>query len=417
LTRLEHLKKLHSNYKNNIRFETFEAYYGLIRTSAPLKLIIAGEWAVLELRNSAVVAAIKNRFFCEIEPNPHQEIEISLLDFNINNITANYKNDKLIFNQDLSETAKEHLKIIKFTIETALFLLEEFKPFKIKTWTDKPADLATLSETKLGLGRSAAAIVAIHAAIRAFHGILPTGVVEKDELFKLDLLTQFVIQNMSGSGIDVAASFHGGILRYSRFDPDWVTSKIEENCSPEEFIAFNWPNLAVDPLPPFPDLHLLLGWTQSPASTSRLIEEISDFKKQNPAIYYTLLSEISKLVNEFVKDWKKKNKIRLLSNIQLNELHLRKLSESSGIPIETPQLKLLSQIANQLGGAGKLSDAGGGDCGIALCFEDVTASKILDEWSAHGIIGTQIEIDYDGLIIESIGANQTVKRLWKKSNL
>ena len=387
----------------------------MIRTSAPLKLVIAGEWAVLELRNSAVVVAMKNRLFCEIEQNPNPEIEISLLDFNLNKITAGYINDKLIFNQDLPETAKEHLEIIRFTIETALFLLEEFKPFKIKTWTEKPTALPADSMTNLDLGSSAAAIVAIHAAIRAFHGILPNGVVEKDELFKLCLLTHFINQNMSGSGIDVAGSFHGGILRYSRFDPEWITTKLEDNCSPEEFIAFNWPDLAVDPLPPFPDLHLLLGWTQSSASTSRLIENMRSFKKQNPAIYYTLLSEISKLINEFVKDWKKKNKIRLLSNIQLNELHLRKLNESSGIAIGTSHLKLLSQIANQLGGAGKLSDCG--DCGIALCFEDVTASKILDEWSAHGIIGTQIEIDYDGLIIESIGANQTVKRLWKKSNL
>ena len=388
----------------------------MIRTSAPLKLVIAGEWAVSELRNSAVAAAIKVRYFCEIEPNPQQEIEISLLDFNINNITANYKNDKVIFNQDLPEAAKNHLKIIQFTIETALFILEEFKPFKIRVWTEKPAGLATPLETKLDLGSTAAAIVAIHAAIRAFHGILPNGVIEKDELFKLCLLTHYLIQNMNGSGIDVAASFHGCVLRYSRFDPEWIIAKLEDNCSPEEFIAFNWPNLSVDPLPPFPDLHLLLGWTQSPASTSRR-EAMKGFKQQNPALYYTILSEISKLVNEFVKDWKKKNKIRLLSNIQLNEMHLRKLSESSGIPIETPQLKLLSQIANQLGGAGKLSDAGDGDCGIAVCFENAIASRILDEWSARGIIGTQVEIDSDGLIIESVGANQIVKILWKKSNL
>jgi phosphomevalonate kinase len=388
----------------------------LIRTSAPLKLVIAGEWAVSELRNSAVAAAIKIRIFCEIEPNPQQEIEISLPDFNINNITANYKNNRVIFNQDLPETAKNHLKIIQFTIETALFILEEFKPFKMRIWTEKPASLATSSEIKLDLGSTAAAIVAIHAAIRAFHGILPTGVIEKDELFKLCLLTQYLIQDMNGSGIDVAASFYGSVIRYSRFDPDWITAKLEDNCSPEEFIAFSWPNLSVDPLPSFPELHLLLGWTQSPASTSRL-EAMNGFKQQNPALYYTIISEISKLVNEFVKDWKKRNRIRLLSNIQLNELHLRKLSESSGIPIETPQLKLLSQIANQLGGAGKLSDTGDVDCGIAVCFEDATASRILDEWRTHGIIGNQVEIDYDGLIIESVGVNQIVKTLWKKSNL
>ncbi|MDD1778560.1 MAG: hypothetical protein LUQ65_10365, partial [Candidatus Helarchaeota archaeon] len=267
----------------------------MIRTSAPLKLVIAGEWAVSELRNSAVAAAVKIRVFCEIEPNPNQEIEISLLDFNINNVIGNYKNDKLIFNQDLPETAKDPLNTIKFTIETALFILEEFKPFKIRIWTEKPASLAISSETKFDLGRSAATIVAIHAAIRAFHGILPTGIIEKDELFKLCLLTYFIIQNMNGAGIDVATSFHGSVLRYSRFDPEWITARLEDNCSPEELIAFNWPNLSVDSLPPFPDLHLLLGWTPSPASTSRL-EKMNGFKQQNPSLYFSILSEISKLV-------------------------------------------------------------------------------------------------------------------------
>lgn len=389
----------------------------MIRTSAPLKLVIAGEWAVLELHHNAVGVAINNRLFCEIEVNSSPEIELSLPDINMDKITAHYTNDKLIFNQNVSQTAKDYLEIIKFTIETALFILEEFKPFKIKVWTEKTIGFPAISENKLDLGHSAATIIVIHAAIRAFHGILPTGAIEKDELFKLCLLTHFIIQNMTGSGLDMAASFHGGILRYARFDPEWVTARLEDNCSPEEIIAFSWPNLAVDLLPPFPNLHLLLGWMQSPASTSRLVEEMDGFKKQNPAIYYSIISEISKLVNEFIKDWKKRNKIRLLSNIQLNELHLRKLTESSGIPIETPQLKLLSQIANQLGGAGKLSGAGGGDCGIALCFEDTIASKILDEWRAHGIFGIQIDIDHDGLIIESIGPNQTVKTLWKKSNL
>lgn len=385
----------------------------MIRTSSPLKLVIAGEWAVLELKYSAVVAAINHRVFCEIEPNPEGNIKVSLLDFNINNVSAQYENGELVFNESLSLDAQKHLQIIKFTIETALFLLPEFKPFKIRTWTENPVNLSSFSETKFGLGSSAAAVVAIHAAIRAFHGILPSGVVEKDELFKLCLLTHFIIQNKSGSGIDIAASFYGGIIHYSRFDPEWLLSKLEDNFSPEDYIDLNWPNLSVEPLPQFPDLQLLLGWTQTPASTTALIDQMTIFKKQTPSIYYTILTEIAKLVKNFVKDWKKKNRTRLLSNIQLNEMYLRKLTESSGIHIETPPLKLLSQIANELGGAGKLSGAGGGDCGIAICFDETIASQILAEWKAHGIIGAPIQIDYDGVIIESI-TNKTTKILWKK---
>ena len=375
--------------------------------------MISGEWAVQELKYSAIVAAINHRLFCQIEPNPEGGIEISLLDFNIHNVSAKYENEELVFNESMSQDAQEHLKIIKFTIETALFILPDFKPFKIKAWTEKSASPFPFSDTEFGLGTSSGMVVATHAAIRAFHGLLPNGVIEKDELFKLCLLTHFIIQNKSGSGIDIAASFHGGILRYSCFDPEWLLSKLEDNFSPEDYIDLNWPNLSLEPLPQFPELQLLLGWTQTPVSTAALVDQMTTFKKQAPSTYYTILNEISKLVKAFVKDWKKKNKTRILSNIQLNEMYLRKLGENSGIPIETAPLKLLSQIANELGGAGKLSGAVGGDCGIAICFDDAITSKILAEWGKQGIIGAPIQIDFDGLIIESI-TKQTTKILWKK---
>ena len=378
----------------------------MIRTSTPLQIVIAGEWAVLEPSSSAIIAAIGHRLFCEIESNPRNEIEISLLDFNIMNVTAKYKNNELIFTQSLSQEEKHHLQIIKFTIESALFLLNYFKPFKIKTWCEKPESFSPYTETKLGLGSSAAAVVAIHAAIRAFYDIPIEDKKEKKKLLKLCLLSHFIIQNMKGSGIDIVASFYGGILRYKRFDRDWVLEKIQSNSPLKIFIEYKWPNLEVKHLPDLPDLQLLLGWTQIPSSTSYLISQMKKFKDQNSPMYEEIISQISKLVKDLSKAWKKKDKNRILADIKINEMYLGKLSEISGIPIEIEELKLLCHIANELGGAGKLSGAGGGDCGIAICFDKKTAQNILQEWQKYKIIGSNIDIDYAGLKIELINRNE-----------
>ncbi len=374
----------------------------MIRTSAPLNLIVAGEWAVLEPKSSAIVAAINERFYCEIEPNPNNEVEITLSDFDIEGITAKYQNHELIFKRDISEHSKKRLKLIKFTIESALFLLGHFKSFKIRTWTEQPASFSSLKHTSFSLDYSGAAVVAVHSAIRAFYGISLSEKTEKEKLLKLCLITHFVFRDMLDSGVDIAAAFYGGILQYTRFNPKWVTEKLEHNLPLDLFTNYRWPHLEVKHLPDIPDLHLLLGWTQKPASQSHLIIQMSAFKTHNPPIYNEVISQINKLVKDLHKSWKKGDLKRILADIKINEMYLRRLSQASGIPIEIPEHKLLSHIADEQGGAGKLSGLGGGDCGIALCFDETLAQKILEEWAKYNIIGAEVKIDYDGLQVEEV---------------
>jgi len=57
----------------------------------------------------------------------------------------------------------------------------------------------------------------------------------------------------------------------------------------------------------------------------------------------------------------------------------------------------LSEIANKAGAAGKLSGAGGGDCGIAVCFSANVADKIRKQWQEAGLYLLDANIDYDGI--------------------
>ena len=76
---------------------------------------------------------------------------------------------------------------------------------------------------------------------------------------------------------------------------------------------------------------------------------------------------------------------------------LRRLGEASGVPIETPELKKLSEIADDYSAAGKLSGAGGGDCGIAVCFDEVTANNVVSAWEDEGLIPLDVTIDREGV--------------------
>ena len=95
--------------------------------------------------------------------------------------------------------------------------------------------------------------------------------------------------------------------------------------------------------------------------------------------------------------WKAREKDSILDNLRRNETLLRELGQRSGVPIETPELKRLSEIADRNGAAGKLSGAGGGDCGIAVSFQKDISEKVRKGWEENGLHIVDATIDYQGV--------------------
>ena len=71
---------------------------------------------------------------------------------------------------------------------------------------------------------------------------------------------------------------------------------------------------------------------------------------------------------------------------------LRQLGNQNEVEIETPQLQVLCDIAEQHGAAAKPSGAGGGDCGIVLTETASAVTPIIEEWSAHGILNLNLTV-------------------------
>ncbi len=366
----------------------------MIKMSAPGKLMIAGEWAVLE-SHTCIVAAVNRRVYAEIAEN--DGINVSLGDFKIKDIKANYADNTLDWINASEEQAKK-LVFTKAAIEAALQYLERRKPFRLRTWGEESQAKMGNETKKIGFGSSAAAVVAVIGAILAFHGIDANK--NKDVIYKLSAIAHYSAQGRIGSAFDIAASVYGGVVAYNRFDAGWLLEQFKMKKSVKEISGMEWPGFRAEKMNIPKDFILLVGWTKESASTTAMIKQMNLFRESDPAKYGMICNGIGKLVNELVEAWKKEDGIKIIELIRSNENLLRELGAESGVNIETPGLKKLSDIANNAGAAGKLSGAGGGDCGIAVCFDGKTAKKIKDGWEAAGLYPIDVCIDENGVKLE-----------------
>ena len=365
-----------------------------MKISAPGKLFIAGEWAVLDVGNPGIVAAVNKRVWVEIEEHPR--ILVSVEDFGIQEVEGVFDGKNLEWKNAKPEE-EDRLIFIKAAIEAALGFLKEWKPFRIRSWGELSQVEVNGEKKKIGFGSSAASVVATVAGLLALNGWDIQTRETKDIIYKLSAIAHYFAQGKIGSGFDVAASTYGGIFVYRRFDPDWLIEQFDAGKDIQDIVKSEWPGFEVTPLEIPEGFDLLVGWTGKSASTTILVKQVNEWAKEKPEEKKRIYKNIADLVEELIRVWKEQNRERILELIRKNEDYLRELGERSGVFIETPELRKLSDTANSLGGAGKLSGAGGGDCGIAVCFDPEVSEKIKKKWEDEGIWVLDVSLDRDGV--------------------
>jgi len=357
--------------------------------SAPGKLFISGEWAVLEPKNPAIVVAVKKIIFAKITDSQDKKIHLSLKNYNLKNLKAEFQKGHLRFLRKLKPEEKKLLIFAKKAIEVGLGYLGKWKPFKLELWAR--------NKEKIGFGFSAASSVAIIGALLKFN----KEKLEKEKIFKLASLSHFLAQGKLGSGADIAASVYGGCLACDGVNVNWLKKQVKKEKNLRKIVEMSWPNFYVEKLNLPKELKLLVGWTGRPSSTPELIKKIKRWQKKAPKTYKRIISCISRTTKKMILSFRKKNKKQILNLIKENEKYLKELGEESGTEIVTKKLKVLSEIAERFGGAGKIAGAGGGDCGICFVSSQKSADKIKREWKKNGIIALKIKIDQSGVGLSS----------------
>jgi len=374
----------------------------MITVSAPGKLFLSGEWAVLEMGNPGIVAAVNKRVFAKIGETTGDFLSVSVDDFGIRDARAVFNGKMIEWGAQVLEAEKEKLLFVKAALEAALEYQGTCRPFRMRSWGEDTVVSAGGEQKKVGFGSSAAAVVATVAAVLAFSGQDVSSREGKERVYKLSTIAHYLAQGKIGSAFDVAASTYGGVFVYKRFDPQWLMEKLEAGIPLKQVVDQPWKGLLIEPLAIPEGFELLVGWTRESASTTAMIKQMDLFKKNRRAEYDRLYGSIAGLVRQLIPEWKKGNRKGVLALIQKNEDLLRELGQKSGVLIETDGLRKMSALANQAGAAGKLSGAGGGDCGIAVSFDRTASETVRKAWATNGFSVIDTTVSPAGVQIERV---------------
>lgn len=342
----------------------------------PGKLMIAGEYAVLEPGFKAVVVAVDRYVTADIMPTVNNKLYLPGL--GLEEITWSFEGNRVVF--DIED---ERLCFVKNAIDIASrYLMEKGinpHPFMlhIKSELNDPT-----TGKKYGLGSSAAIVVAIISSILSFHGEF-TSDLDLEKIFKLSAIAHLKTQR-NGSGTDIAAAVYGGWIQYSTYSSKWLLKEMKREENIINLMEMPWPNLFVGKLTPPDELKLAVGWTQESVGTAPMVEKIEIFQAENIEYYQEFLKESYISVNELIGAFELGDIKKVLEAIYKNRKALLNLGELAGVMIETKKIKVLCTIADRFG-RGKSSGAGGGDCGIAFVEGNEELQKLQEQWQEAGI--------------------------------
>ncbi|HLS64230.1 MAG TPA: phosphomevalonate kinase [Ruania sp.] len=344
----------------------------MIRAKAPGKLYIAGEYAVVEPGQPAVLVAVDRYLTVHLEVG--EAASVGRVH------SSAYERGPLVWarEQDGGRIVVAHdpRDYVISTLRTvdALRADRGLQPgyFDVRI----SSELEDTGGRKFGLGSSAAVTVAMIAALDEFYTLGLTQL----ERFKLALLATIAVSPRASGG-DLAASTFGGWIRYTSPDRSALAEHLRSHGVTATMDAPGWAPFSVQPLPEPEELQLLVGWTGSPASTEILVAGV----QHTGASYEGFLAESRSCVEDLVTALTTGETAATVDVVRRARRVLHHLEQVSGVRIETDMLRDLCQIAERHGAGGKPSGAGGGDCGIVLTPAAVSATGILAEWENHDI--------------------------------
>lgn len=333
----------------------------------PGKLYIAGEYAVVYPGHSAILTTVDRYITITIKDNDTNSINIPLDQHAITwPVNGQFTMPRPAW------------RFVAEAINTTTTYLKEQGITLTPVSMNVNSQLASVQGAKFGLGSSAAVTVAVVSALLIHFKQVPS----KTLIFKLAAIAHYHIQG-NGSCGDIAACTYGGWLSYTSFDQPWLLEQLNKT-SISTLAHQTWPLLHIESLT-LPTLRFCVGWTGSPAGTKGLVSSIQEYLALSTQRLTDFLSESDACVSRFKEALATDDNSRLNEAIAANRNLLKTLGEAAGVPIETPMLTKLCDIAITAGGSAKSSGSGGGDCGIAFMPSDSASEQLHTNWQAAGI--------------------------------
>jgi len=323
--------------------------------SAPGKLVILGEYAVLE-GGPCLVAAVNRRASVALQRKASGSGQLTAW-------------MPLEHQHSFAATAASGLELVD-QLRNALGLSELLFDGTLDT---RPF-FDPASGEKLGVGSSAALSCAMWAALTRL-----AGQTDQLALAQLDGL-RVKLQGGAGSGVDLAASFAGGCQRFQR----------SKGSAEPTLQALPWPEKVV----------FSAVFSGHGAATADFLAHYRRWSGQAGKRAESLLERLAGTAEAGCRAAAGGQADAFVRVLDRYGALMAELGEAMGKPIVTPTHQRLADVARNLGGAYKPSGAGGGDVGIAGFTDPQALLAFRSEVGALGLTIPELGIDPQGLIVE-----------------
>jgi phosphomevalonate kinase len=279
--------------------------------SAPGKMMIAGEYAVLE-GAEAVVAAVGRRAYARLGSGAQEALPPEAA---------------------AARAAAEH-KLGPVTGALSI-------------------DVADLQQEgrKLGLGSSAAAAAAAAGVVFAAHGRDVMQDAVRQEILATALEGHRAVAP-HGSGADVAAAVLGGFVRFRKLGDGVETH------------ALRWPEA----------LELVVVWTGMAVRTSDMLAQVRALGAKDPAGYRARMRVLADQAEHLVSSLIAGELDAIIECFHGYGTAMGELGHAAGIQIIDDTCRQVRELAREHGGGAKPSGAGGGDIAMAS-FSSIDAAN------------------------------------------
>ena len=313
------------------------------------KLYWAGEYAILEPGQLALIKAIPIYMTAEIKASNDYRLYSDMFSYSV----------------DLRPDSSYAL------IQETVALVEEYLTAQGVELQPFSLDIRGKMERegkKFGLGSSGSVVVLVIKAMLAFY----ERPAERDLLFKLASAV-LLKRGDNGSMGDIACIVSEDLVLYQSFDREKVAQWLEEEDLPT-VLTRDW-GLSISSVEPALEFDFLVGWTKEVAVSSHMVKQIKN--NMNTSFLKTSKETVANLVKALETD-QEETIIALLEQAS-------QLLEGLSSDIYTPSLRQLKDASRDLKAVAKSSGAGGGDCGIALSFDQDSTTLLKKRWADLGI--------------------------------
>lgn len=313
------------------------------------KLYWAGEYAILEPGQLALIKAIPIYMTAEIKAS------------------INYRlySDMFSYSVDLRPDSSYAL------IQETVALVEEYltsQGVELHPFSLEIRGKMEREGKKFGLGSSGSVVVLVIKAMLAFYERLA----DRELLFKLASAV-LLKRGDNGSMGDIACIVSEDLVLYQSFDREKVAQWLEKEDL-QAVLARDW-GFSIRSVEPVLKFDFLVGWTKEVAVSSHMVKQIKD--NMNSSFLQASKETVANLVKA-LEVGQEETIIDLLEQAS-------QLLEGLSSDIYTPSLRQLKNASQDLKAVAKSSGAGGGDCGIVLSFGRDSTTLLKKRWADLGI--------------------------------